>query len=78
MDNKDFVVSRESEDDLQPSPSIAAADRAVFAAVTKTIAACAHDSLAFCDRHAMLGGMIQIPVHPAKDVTLDSSGIIHT
>jgi hypothetical protein len=68
MDDEDFIVFCDSEDDLQPSTASAAPDGAKLSAVALAVVSAAHNLFAFEHGYAMLGGVVEIPLHPAEDV----------
>jgi hypothetical protein len=69
VNNEYLIIDCDREHDLQPSTAIASTNGPIFAISRLSVSACTNQALAFRDRHAVLGGMIQIPLDPPKYVT---------
>jgi len=77
VDDEHVIIHGQRENHLQPSAAGATAHGPKFAAPRPPILAGADDLFAFRRAHAVLGGMGQVPIDPAEDVTFHAANYTH-
>jgi Cysteine-rich CWC/Family of unknown function (DUF5522) len=70
VNSEHFIVPGQREHDLQPSPSVASANRPILPVLRLPVSPGSNHSLTFRDADAVFGGMVQVPLNPPERVAL--------